>query len=149
MTIVVGANPFGDAHAALDLGMSLVRTLPEATRPLELVVATVVPSGWQVPSTAKADDDLQAWLDERTRYSEAAALSFLGQRADDVTVEFVRLRNRSASRALAGLAQEREATALVLGSATDGGADDRVVVGSTADHLLHSSPVPLAIAPRG
>ena len=28
------------------------------------------------------------------------------------------------------------------------GAEGRVVVGSTADHLLHSAPVPLAIAPR-
>lgn len=149
MTIVVGANPFRDTHAAIDLGMSLVRTLPEATRSLELVVATVVPPGWQASAAATSDGDMEAWLDERTSRAEAAALAFLGPRADDVTVELVRLQNRSTSRALAGLAHEREATALVLGSATEGGADGRVVVGSTADHLLHSSPVPLAIAPRG
>ncbi len=149
MTIVVGANPFGDTRAAIDLGMSLVRTLPEATRPMELVIATVVPPGWQVPSMAKVDGEMQAWLDERTRAAEDAALTFLGPRAHDVTVEFVRLSDRSTPRALARLAQERAATALVLGSATDGGAHGRVVVGSTADYLLHSSPVPLAIAPRG
>ena len=129
--------------------MSLVRTLPEATRPLELVVATVVPPGWQAPSMAKVDAEMQAWLDERTRAAEAATLAFLGPRSEGVTIEFVRLSGRSTPRALAGLAQEREATALVLGSAADGGAQGRVVVGSTADHLLHSSPVPLAIAPRG
>ena len=35
----------------------------------------------------------------------------------------------------------------MLGSSPDG-PEGRVVVGSTADYLLHSSPVPLAIAPR-
>lgn len=149
MTVVVGANPFGDARAAVDLGMSLVRTLPEATRPLELVIATVVPPGWQVPSMAKVDGEMQAWLDERTKAAEDAARAFLGPRADDVTVEFVRLNDRSTPRALAGLAEARQATALVLGSATEGGTHGRVVIGSTADFLLHSSPVPLAIAPRG
>ena len=37
---------------------------------------------------------------------------------------------------------------LVLGSAADGKLG-QVVVGSTADRLLHSSPVPLTISPRG
>ena len=36
----------------------------------------------------------------------------------------------------------------MLGSSTDG-ADGRIVVGSTADKLLHLSPVPLALSPRG
>jgi nucleotide-binding universal stress UspA family protein len=43
---------------------------------------------------------------------------------------------------------ELEAEVLVLGSAADGKLG-QVVVGSTADRLLHSSPVPLAISPRG
>ena len=148
MTIVVGANPFGDARGAIDLGISLVRTLPEATAPLELVIATVVPPGWRVPSMAKVDGEMHEWLEQRTRDAEAAALEFLGDRADGLTVEFVRLSDRSTPRALAGLAEERKATALVVGSSADG-SEGRVVVGSTADHLLHSSPVPLAIAPRG
>jgi nucleotide-binding universal stress UspA family protein len=37
---------------------------------------------------------------------------------------------------------------LILGSAADGKLG-QVVIGSTADRLLHSSPVPLAISPRG
>jgi len=37
MTVVVGAGPVGDAHAAIDLGMSLVHTLGKATS--ELVVS--------------------------------------------------------------------------------------------------------------
>jgi len=37
---------------------------------------------------------------------------------------------------------------LVLGSSTDG-AVGRIVVGSTTDKLLHVSPIPLALSPRG
>jgi nucleotide-binding universal stress UspA family protein len=43
---------------------------------------------------------------------------------------------------------ELGADLLVLGSSSNG-QFGQVVVGSTADRLLHSSPVPLAIAPRG
>ena len=43
---------------------------------------------------------------------------------------------------------ELKAEALVLGSAADGKLG-QVVIGSTADRLLHSSPIPLAISPRG
>jgi len=41
-----------------------------------------------------------------------------------------------------------KADVLVLGSAADGKLG-QVVVGSTADRMLHSSPVPLTISPRG
>jgi nucleotide-binding universal stress UspA family protein len=43
---------------------------------------------------------------------------------------------------------ELRAEALILGSAAEG-QRGRVAVGSTADRLLHSSPVPVAIGPRG
>ncbi|WP_315094346.1 universal stress protein [uncultured Cellulomonas sp.] len=147
MTIVVGANPFGDLHGAIDLGVTLAHTLPEATGANVLVVATVIPPGWTVPSMARVDGELQDWVQARADEAEAAALAFLGERAQGLTVEFVRLSERSTPRALAALAEERDATALVLGSSPDG-PQGRVVVGSTADYLLHSSPVPLAVAPR-
>ncbi|KQR17471.1 universal stress protein [Cellulomonas sp. Leaf334] len=147
MTIVVGANPFGDVHGALDLGVTLARTLPEATGAFVLVVATVIPPGWTVPSMARVDGEMQEWITARAAEAEATVLEFLAGRADDLSVEFVRLTDRSTPRALAALAEQRDATALVLGSSPDG-PEGRVVVGSTADYLLHSSPVPLAIAPR-
>lgn len=148
MTIVVGANPFGDTRGALDLGVTLARTLPEATGALVLVVATVIPPGWTVPSMARVDGEMQEWVRARADEAKAAVLEHLAGRADDLTVELVRLTDRSTPRALAALAEQRGATALVLGSSQDG-PEGRVVVGSTADYLLHSSPVPLAIAPRG
>lgn len=147
MTIVVGANPFGDLRGAIDLGITLARTLPEATGAFVLVVATVLPPGWTVPSMARVDGEMQEWVQARADEAEAEALDVLADHADDLTVEFVRLTDRSTPRALAALAEQRDATALVLGSSPDG-PEGRVVVGSTADYLLHSSPVPLAIAPR-
>ena len=147
MTIVVGANPFGDLRGAIDLGITLARTLPETTGANVLVVATVIPPGWTVPSMARVDGEMQEWIEARAEEARTAVLEFLAGRADDLTVEFVRLTDRSTPRALATLAQQRDATALVLGSSPDG-PEGRVVVGSTADYLLHSSPVPLAIPPR-
>jgi nucleotide-binding universal stress UspA family protein len=46
------------------------------------------------------------------------------------------------------VAEETKADLLILGSASNGQLG-QVVVGSTADRLLHSSPVPVVIAPRG
>ena len=147
MTIVVGANPFGDLRGAIDLGITLARTLPETTGANVLVVATVIPPGWTVPSMARVDGEMQGWIEARAEEAKTAVRELLAGRADDLTVELVRLTDRSTPRALATLAQQRHATALVLGSSPDG-PEGRVVVGSTADYLLHSSPVPLAIAPR-
>jgi nucleotide-binding universal stress UspA family protein len=147
VTIVVGANPFGDAAGAIDLGVSLVRTLPETSGVNTLVIATVIPPGWTVPSMAKVDGEMQEWIQARADEAEARAVDFLGDRADGLTVEFVRVTDKSTPRTLAALAEARDATALVLGSAPDG-PEGRVVAGSTADYLLHSSPVPLAIAPK-
>ncbi|MDQ0372799.1 universal stress protein [Cellulomonas humilata] len=147
MTIVVGANPFGGLHGAVDLGVTLARTLPEDTGAFVLVVATVIPHGWTVPSMARVDGEMQEWIKARADEAQAAVRELLAGHADDLTVEFVRLTDRSTPRALAALAEQRDATALVLGSSPDG-PEGRVVVGSTADYLLHSSPVPLAIAPR-
>ena len=55
---------------------------------------------------------------------------------------------RSAAAGLEAAAVERSADLVVLGSSTDGH-HARVVTGSTAGRLLHSSPVPVALAPRG
>ena len=81
-----------------------------------LVVATVIPPGWTVPSMARVDGEMQEWIEARADEAEAAALEFLAGRADELTVEFVRLTDRSTPRALAALAEQRDATALVLGS---------------------------------
>lgn len=137
MTIVVGAQPFGDARAALELGANLARTLPERSGVFVLVVATVVPPR----------EDGRA-VDDRLARAQDAARAWAAERASGMQVEFVTVPARSVARALVQVAVESDATALVLGSSSDGGLG-HVVVGSTADHLLHSSRVPVAVAPRG
>jgi nucleotide-binding universal stress UspA family protein len=54
----------------------------------------------------------------------------------------------SPARALHALADKRDAALVVVGS-TGRGAVGRVVPGSTGERLLHGSPCPVAIVPRG
>jgi nucleotide-binding universal stress UspA family protein len=57
-------------------------------------------------------------------------------------------RARSTSAGLLDVAQEHGARLLVLGSST-AGVLGRVAFGSVADRLLHSSPLPVVLGPRG
>jgi nucleotide-binding universal stress UspA family protein len=68
--------------------------------------------------------------------------------AEGVAVESVELKNTSAARALHEAAEERDAGLLVVGS-TNRGAVGRVLVGSTAERLMHGAPCPIAIIPHG
>ena len=83
----------------------------------------------------------------RTRPTRGTA-SASSSIADGLEVSFHKFAHRSAPGGLLEAVEELEAEALVLGSAADGKLG-QVVIGSTADRLLHSSPVPLAISPRG
>ncbi|HJT94538.1 MAG TPA: universal stress protein, partial [Mycobacterium sp.] len=67
---------------------------------------------------------------------------------DGLKVGYHKVAHRSVSGGLLEAVKELEADVLVLGSAADG-KFGQVVIGSTADRLLHSSPVPMAISPRG
>jgi nucleotide-binding universal stress UspA family protein len=64
------------------------------------------------------------------------------------SAEFTALPAPSAPRALHFLAEEREAAAVVVGSSHRGRVG-RVLLGGTAERLLHGSPCPVAVAPMG
>ena len=66
----------------------------------------------------------------------------------DVEATFHQVAGRSVPSALLRAATDLGGDLLVLGSSTDGRIG-QVVIGSTAEPLLHSSDVPIAIAPRG
>jgi nucleotide-binding universal stress UspA family protein len=68
--------------------------------------------------------------------------------AEGVAVESVELENTSAARALHEAAEERDAGLLVVGS-TNRGTVGRVLIGSTAERLMHGAPCPIAIVPHG
>jgi nucleotide-binding universal stress UspA family protein len=66
----------------------------------------------------------------------------------DGTVEVRSIANHSAAHGLHDLAEAEDAALIVVGS-THTGRAGRVLPGSTAERLLHGSPCPVAVAPKG
>jgi len=144
MTIVVGYLPDKGGRACLDLAALLA-----GSGVLEPVaVVTVVPQHWTTPSMAKVDAEFAAWAHAQGDGALERARVYLAGRWPDVEVSFHRAEGRSVPSALARACADLSGDLLVLGSSTDGRVG-QVVIGSTAEPLLHSSPVPIAIAPRG
>ncbi|MBY4214945.1 universal stress protein [Rhodococcus fascians] len=143
MSVLIAFAPGKGSVGALDLGAQLARSLTT-----NIDVATVVPKPWSTPSMARVDAEFADWAASTATESEANARHYLEERAPDVAASFHRMSHRSVSTALTEAAETTGASILVLGSSGDG-ALGQVVVGSTADKLLHSSPVTVALAPRG
>ncbi|MDA0162478.1 universal stress protein [Solirubrobacter ginsenosidimutans] len=137
MTFVVGFAPDGRGRAVLELAGMLARSAGE-----DLLVAAVVPSPWS-PGPARVDAEYQAELGETAE----AALSEARLRLPS-DARFVVHHARSTPAGLIEVAEEADARLIVLGSASHG-ALGHVSLGSVSDRLVHSSPVPLALAPRG
>lgn len=139
MTMVVGLPRDERSRAALHLGAMLARSAGE-----DLVVTTVVPQPWPA-GMARIDAEYQDYLD---RVAHEALDRAREELPGDVSADFVVSRARSTPSGLLNLVEERGAAALVLGSST-AGVLGRVAFGSVAERLLHSAPVPVAMAPRG
>ena len=143
MTVVVGYLAGKSGGAPLHLAVGAARTLRTT-----LTVVTIVPRPWTYPSPARVDAEYAAWADQLAADSAKEAQRLLATMPDPVEVSFHSHSHRSVSGGLVDVVGELDAEILVLGSSASG-ALGQVVVGSTADRLLHSSPVPVAIAPRG
>lgn len=143
MTVVVGYLAGKSGSAPLHLAAGAARTLRTS-----LTVATIVPKPWTYPSPARVDAEYAAWADQLAADSAREAQRDLDAMAQPVEVRFHSHAHRSVSGGLIQVVTELDADLLVLGSSASGQLG-QVVVGSTADRLLHSSPVPVAIAPRG
>jgi nucleotide-binding universal stress UspA family protein len=143
MTVVVGYLAGKGGLAALHLGVEAAKTLRTS-----LAVVTVVPKPWTTPSPARIDAEYAQYADRLAADSAAQARQCISALDTELEVSFHKYAHRSAPGGLLIAAEELGAEALVLGSAADGKLG-QVVIGSTADRLLHSSPVPLAISPRG
>jgi len=139
MTMIVGCAPDDRGQASLHLAAMLARSSGD-----DLVVCAVLPVPW-IPGMARIDAEYQQQLDtEADRTLDHARSEIPG----DVPARFVRHRARSVAVGLLELAQKHHASLIVLGSSS-AGALGHVVLGSVTDRLLHSSPVSLALAPRG
>ncbi|QRY53930.1 universal stress protein [Mycolicibacterium septicum] len=143
MTVVVGYLAGKGGASALHLAVGAARTLNTS-----LAVATVVPRPWLNPSPARVDAEYAEYAAQLAASSAEQARQHVSALDDRLDVSFHKFAHRSVSGGLLNAVDELGAEVLVLGSASDGQLG-QVVVGSTADRLLHSCPVPLAISPRG
>jgi nucleotide-binding universal stress UspA family protein len=110
----------------------------------DLVVCTVVPPPWP-PGMGRIDAEYQDYLDRSAKEAIERARELV---PPDVPAAFVVQRARSTPAGLLEVAQEHGASLLVLGSST-AGVLGRVAFGSVADRMLHTSPLPVVLAPRG
>ena len=143
MTVVVGYLAGKSGAAPLNLAIGAARTLNTT-----LTVATIVPKPWTTPSPARVDAEYAAWADQLAADSAREAARYLDGLPDRLDVRYHSHAHRSVSGGLIEVVSEVGADLLVLGSSANG-QFGQVVVGSTADRLLHSCPTPVAIAPRG
>ncbi len=142
MTVVVGYRAGKVGLSGLHLAVRAARTLGTS-----LTVATIVPKPWLTPSLARVDAEYEQWADNLAADSAKEAARLLHTLADGVEVAYVHRAHRSVSGGLIEIVEEIDADMLVLGSLPSGGRG-QVVIGSTAEWLLHASPVPVAISPR-
>jgi nucleotide-binding universal stress UspA family protein len=140
VTVAVGYLAGKSGRSPLYLAVEAARTLKTS-----LTVVTVVPRPWMTPSLGRIDAEYAQYADQ---LAAKQAQECIGALADGLDVTYHKVAHRSASGGLLEAARELDPELLVLGSASDGKLG-QVVVGSTADRLLHSSPVPLAVSPRG
>jgi nucleotide-binding universal stress UspA family protein len=143
VTVAVGYLAGKGGRSALHLAVEAATTLKTS-----LTVTTVVPRPWMTPSPARIDAEYAQYAEQLAADSAKEAQQLIGSLSDGLKVNYHKVAHRSVSGGLLEAVNELAADVLVLGSAADGKLG-QVVVGSTADRLLHSSPVPLAISPRG
>ena len=139
MTMIVGYAPDARGKAALHLASMLARSADD-----DLVLATVVPAPW-IPGMAKVDAEYRQYLDAT---ADAALDRARADLPGNATATFVRHSARSGAVGLLELAERHDASVIVLGSSSHG-AFGHIALGSVTDRLVHSSPVSLALAPRG
>ena len=143
MTVVVGYIPHRGGRGALDLGLQLAHARGEA-----MAVVTVVPRQWTTPSLAKIDAEYAEYARQVGEAAEQQAREYLTDTSVTVDTSYRTATGRSVSSALVDAVREVDGSTLVIGSSADG-PEGRIVTGSTAEKLLHSAPIPLAISPRG
>jgi nucleotide-binding universal stress UspA family protein len=143
MTIVVGYIPHRGGRGALDLGLQLAHARGET-----MAVVTVIPRQWQTPSMARIDAEYAEYARQVGEEAEQQARDYLRDTSVEVETTYRATTGRSVSSALVETAQELGGSTLVIGSSADS-PEGRIVTGATAEKLLHSAHVPLAISPRG
>ena len=139
MHLTVGylATPTGDDGVAL--ASALAKTF-DATVDVVLVVREELPDGH--PGRA----EYQQWLIEHGEQWVGKAVAALA--ADGVTATSTVTVGESFAETLIEFAQQKNTDLIVVGGARDG-FFGRHTIGPVTGALLHTSPIPVALAPRG
>ncbi|MFT3797836.1 universal stress protein [Microbacterium sp.] len=142
MTYLVGYGPRNDDRSAIELAAQFARA-----HPAPVVAVAVVPRGWGTPAAAGTDREYEEWAaSEGQSTAELARADFA--RHPGLVGDAIWTPGRSVPATLLEQADERDASMIVVGSAAE--ADPgRVRLTSKTDRLVHSSTLPVAIAPRG
>lgn len=143
MTVLAAYLPQKGGRATLHLAVQLARGLG-----VPLTVVTVLPGPWGESTPTTVDAPLEGWSAVLAASAETSARAHLARIAPGAGVGFLAHPGRSVAASLVDLAAGTGAAVLVLGSSPDGHLG-QVTAGSTATRLLHSSPLPVALAPRG
>lgn len=143
MTVVVGYRASRVGLSGLYLAIGAARTLQTS-----VTVATVVPEPWPTPSFARVDAEFETWAQNLAEESAREAQRYLFPLAEGIDVHFTHRAHRSVATGLVEIVDEVDGRILVLGSLPSTGLA-HIVVGSTADWLLHASRVPIAISSPG
>lgn len=143
MTLLVGHPWRRSDRSAISLGAMLARSLGT-----DLLVVSVVPAPWPTTVAGNVDKEFVAWSRTVGAAAVVDAERVLGEVAGDLDAKAISVPGRSVPATLLEQAKRTGAGLVVVGSGSRG-PWDTVVLGSTNDRLLHSSHVPVAVAPRG
>lgn len=143
MTILVGVSPDEAGADAVALGAVLSSLIGES-----LTLAHVHPPTIDYPSMGNVDAEWAAFLRERSLATLRAARQQLASDWGISPETEVISAHSSVSRGLLKVAQEVQATFIVVGPGP-GGRDGHLSLGSTAHSLLHGGDVGVGLAPEG
>ncbi|GAA2591288.1 universal stress protein [Actinomadura fulvescens] len=144
LRVLAGYSPDDRGDDALTLASLIVRIAGA-----RLTVANVHPPAWPARGPGSVDAEWVAYLKEQSELALAQAADHLTKaKVPKKDLDFVVRANRGSGRGLLEVGGEAEAGLIVIGSAPRG-RRGRIAIGSTADQLLHGSPVPVMLAPRG
>ena len=136
MRAVVAYRGDTDGAGSLHVGAVLRRTTDA-----ELAVVAVLPRV-SFAGEDRADQEYARYLDGIAEEARTSATEVLGH-----ATSFERVTATSVAAGLVEAVERADADALILGCASDA-VRGNIVVGSVGERLLHSSPVPLMMAPH-
>jgi nucleotide-binding universal stress UspA family protein len=143
--ILVGHDPKADDRAPVRFGVAAARLTGAP-----LIAASVQAGAPILPLSAQTLEYAVAQKDEDLVSDCSAALAEVEAELGDEGIQFEcrKLRGTTAARALYEEAEKIDAGLLVVGSRRKSIAE-RIVLGSTAERLIHGAPCPVGVVPPG